>query len=82
MARFILDYDTTLDRGTKSIITENMTPSMVAPSGDSVQYCLDDLIDFMLDFMADNPYVSVDSEDMDTLHNLKGEGVNYIEICL
>lgn len=81
MARFILDYDTNLNKGTKTIIIENMRPSMVSPNADSVQYCLTDLIDFILDYQAENKYVSIDSEDIDTLDRLKDEGVNYIEIC-
>ena len=80
MARFILDYDTTLNKDTKTIIVDNCKPSMISPIGDSVQYCLADVLVFLT---SDHLIGELDDliEDIDILNELSSEGVNYIEIC-
>ena len=81
MARFILDYDTNLTKKTKIFITENITPSMISPNGDSAQYCLCDLIDVLSSCDQSDMYEmpKVDTKLLNDLYH--GENVNYIEIC-
>jgi hypothetical protein len=84
MARFILDYDTSLNKETKTIIINNCRASMVSPSGDSVQYCLADVIDFLTkDFTSEHLIGELDDlvEDIEFLNELSSENVDYIEIC-
>jgi len=91
MARFILDYDTTLNRDTKIIISDNINASMVSTGdpffGGSAQYCLADVISFFdendfseyeFDF-GDIEDLNQDIKDLKNLYH--GESVNYIEIC-
>ena len=80
MARFILDYDTTLNTETKMFIVDNLEPSMVSPNGDSSQYCLTDVIDTIYDADTKNLDYEI-VEDYKYLNQLASEGVNYIEIC-
>ena len=86
MARFILDYDTTLNRDTKDIIMNNVRPSMLSPNGDSAQYCLIDVINFIeendfseYEFEYGIEDLNEDIKDLKDLYH--GENVNYIEIC-
>jgi hypothetical protein len=86
MARFILDYDTTLNKDTKHIIMSYIRPSMVSPNADSAQYCLIDVINYFVenDFTDFDFEDSIEdlNEDIKDLKNLYyGESVNYIEIC-
>lgn len=84
MARFILDYDTTLNDETKIYITENCEPSMTCPNGNSLQFCLNDVIDFITEYkyliQGIELLMAID-EDYDFLLELQKEGVNFIEIC-
>jgi hypothetical protein len=84
MARFILDYDTSLNKDTKTIIINNCRASMVSPSCDSVQYCLVDVIDFLTkEFTSEHLIGELDDlvEDIEFLNEISSENVNYIEIC-
>ena len=91
MARFILQYDVCSDRDTKLAILNCARPSMVSPAGDSVQYCVVDLVELfgyepsdkswsILD-RATGEYTIIDSNDVQEILNLQAEGVDYIEIC-
>jgi hypothetical protein len=85
MARFILDYNTSLNKDTKTIIINNCRPSMVSPNGDSVQYCLVDVIDFLTKELTHEHLIGeLDDlvEDIEFLNELNSESVDYIEICL
>jgi hypothetical protein len=76
MARFILEYDVALESATKGWLLDNVKASMVSPNGDSVQFCLEDVIDTMYDL---NFGSNDDSKYLKKL--LWDEDVNYIEIC-
>jgi hypothetical protein len=90
MARFILDYDTSLNQSTIEIITYSCTASMISPYETSAQYCLIDVIAFLDDEKMHNSEVSTDGityndsdiqEDYEYLQELQKENVDYIEIC-
>jgi hypothetical protein len=75
MARFILEYDVCLDSDTKGWLLDNVKVSMVCPNGNSVQFCLEDVIDAMYDLKFGS------NEDSKYLKELLSEGVNYVEVC-
>ena len=90
MARFILDYDTTLSKDTKQILVDNCQASMTSLGdpffGGSLQYCLTDILDFLTenDFSEyEFEYDDIDelNDDIEYLKELKAEKVDYIEIC-
>lgn len=90
MARFILDYETTLNQQTIELITDNCTASMISPYDISAQYCLADVIHFIDFHKSVNSALSSDGiyydditieNDLKYLNSLQLEGVNYIEIC-
>ena len=75
MARFILEYDVALESATKGWLLDNVKVSMVSPNNDSVQFCLEDVIDTMYDLNFGS------NDDSKYLKKLLDENVNYIEIC-
>jgi hypothetical protein len=70
--RFSLEYDVELSNKTKGFIYDNFNESMVSPNNDSIQYCLVDIIDGLIN--------NIDTDDYDTLKEYHSEGVDYIEI--
>lgn len=75
MSRFILEYDVCIDSDTKGWLLDNVKASMICPNGNSVQFCLEDVIDAMYDLKFGS------NEDSKYLKELLSEGVDYIEIC-
>lgn len=77
MARFIVEYDILIGKGTKRFILDEGEPSYTGC--DLILYSLTDTIQLLVDGWG-----SFDSdtypEDINYLRSLKEDGVNYIEI--
>ena len=59
---------------TKGWLLDNVKVIMLCPNGNSVQFCLEDVIDSMYDLKFGS------NEDSKYLKELLSEGVNYVEV--
>ena len=71
--RFIVEYDVELSKETKVFIVDSFNESMVCPNGNSVQYCLEDIMNGL-------KVSDIIKDDYDTLKEFHSGGVDYIEI--
>ena len=74
--RIIVEYFPEIDEVTQVFIRHSITPSMVSSDETSSQYN----IDFCIEQLEEGNKKGVFTEDLELLHKLMQEGVEYIEI--
>lgn len=71
MSRFIVEYNPNLSSEAKSLIRNNITPSMTSEDGDSSQY--------NIDFVLADLFRELPVEDKIVIQALSADNVEYLE---